>query len=171
MAQTRHRYLFKNKGNFVYNYKLKKFEHVNNTPMHYEFKDTQEFKQDLWKNVLHKKYFIHCYRVSVSEGLHTELPTSQLMHKKIDSNMFQTCGFCHCMIEIKKAFTQEADTCDYCLKLLENEDKDNPRIDIIWTENQKYVNQIFRYEKIKSKSGKISQEIIEKHVNACDSLM
>ena len=41
-------------------------------------------------------------------------------------------------IEIKLAFTQEVNTCKYCLKLLENEDQDNPRIDIIWTENKKY---------------------------------
>ena len=29
MTQTRNRYLFKNKGYFVYNYKLKKYEHMN----------------------------------------------------------------------------------------------------------------------------------------------
>ena len=52
MTQTKDRYLFKNKGNFVYNYKLKKYMHMNFTPMHYEFKDMQEFKRDLWKNVL-----------------------------------------------------------------------------------------------------------------------
>ena len=52
MTQTEDRYLFKNKGNFVYNYKLKKYMQINFTPMHYEFKDIQEFKKDLWKNVL-----------------------------------------------------------------------------------------------------------------------
>ena len=52
MTQTKDRYLFKNKGNFVYNYKLKKYMHMNFTPMHYEVKDAQEFKSDLWKNVL-----------------------------------------------------------------------------------------------------------------------
>ena len=70
--------------------------------------------------------------------MHAELSTSELMLRKFDDKIFQSCGFCHCKIEIKRAFTQEVDTCDYCLKLLENEDQDNPRIDIIWTENQKY---------------------------------
>ena len=52
MTHTKDRYLFKNKGNFVYNYKLKKYMQIDFTPMHYEFKDIQEFKKDLWKNVL-----------------------------------------------------------------------------------------------------------------------
>ena len=40
MTQTRDlfRYLFKNKGYLVYNYKLKKYEHMNDTPMHHDFK-------------------------------------------------------------------------------------------------------------------------------------
>ena len=45
-------YLFKNKGNFVYNYKLRKYELMNDTPMHFEFKYIQEIKKDLWKNAL-----------------------------------------------------------------------------------------------------------------------
>ena len=52
MTQTKHRYLFKNKGNFASNYKLKEYEHMNDTPMHYEFKDMQELKKDLWGHVL-----------------------------------------------------------------------------------------------------------------------
>ena len=76
----------------------------------------------------HKKYFIHYCRVSVSEGLNTELPTTDLMLRKFDEKVFQRCGFCHCTIEIKKPFIQEENTCDYCLKFLENENKDNPQI-------------------------------------------
>ena len=53
---------------------------------------------------LHRKYFIHYCRVSVSEGLPTELPTNQLMLRKFDENVFETCGFCHCTIEIRKSF-------------------------------------------------------------------
>ena len=130
---------------------------------------------------LHKKYFIHYCRVSVSKGLSTELSTSELMLRKFNEKIFQRCGFCHCTIEIKKAFTQEENTCDYCLKLLKNENKDNLQIYIIWTENQKYrvftnfhhsfADRIFRYENIKNKSDEISQEIIENHVNACDSFI
>ena len=130
---------------------------------------------------LHKKYFIHYCPVSVREGLNTELPTTDLMLRKFDEKVFQRCGFCDCTIEIKKAFTQEENTCDYCLKLLENEKKDNPQIYIIWTENQKYrvfanfhrsfVDRIFGYENIRNKSGNISQVIIENYVNACDSFI
>ena len=76
---------------------------------------------------LHKKYFIHYYRVSVNEGLNTELSTSDLMLEKLDKEVFQRYGFCHCTIEIKKSFTKEKDVCDYCLSLLENEDQDNPK--------------------------------------------
>ena len=130
---------------------------------------------------LHKKYFIHYYRVSVSEGLNTELSTSDFMLEKFDKEVFQRCGFCHCTIEIKKAFTKEKDVCHYCLSLLENEDQDNPKIHIIWTENQKYgvftnfhrafVDRIFRHEKISNKPGKVSQEMIENHLNTCDSFI
>ena len=44
--------IYSKAGNFVYNYKLKKYEHMNNTPVYYEFKDMQEIKRNLWKNVL-----------------------------------------------------------------------------------------------------------------------
>ena len=33
MTWTNRRHLFKNKGNFVYNYKLKEFEHMSKTPL------------------------------------------------------------------------------------------------------------------------------------------
>ena len=61
-----------------------------------------------------------------------------------------------------------------CLKLYLNEDKINPQIHIIWTENQKYrvftnfhrsfLDRIFRYENIKEKYGEKSQEIINFHL-------
>ena len=96
---------------------------------------------------LHKKCFIHYYRISVSEGLTTKLSTSDLMLEKFDKEVFQRYGFCHCTIEIKKVFSKEKDVCDHCLSLLENGHQDNPKIHIIWTENQKYsafVDCIFR---------------------------
>ena len=52
MIQTRFRHLFKNKGKFVYNFKLKKYEQMNKTPMHHEFKYMQEIKKELWQHVL-----------------------------------------------------------------------------------------------------------------------
>ena len=130
---------------------------------------------------LHKKYFIHYCKVSVSDGLNTELCTSDLMLQKFDKEVFRRCGFCHYTIEIKKAFTKEKDVCDYCLSLLVNEDQDNPKIHIIWTENQKcrvftnfhcaFLDRIFRYEKISNETGKISQEMIENPPNICDSFI
>ena len=52
MTQTSYRFLFKNKGYFVYNYKLKKYEHMKNTPIHDDFKRIQDFKE----GALFKKY-------------------------------------------------------------------------------------------------------------------
>ena len=63
-----------------------------------------------------------------------------------------------------------------CFKLLQNVDKINPEIHVIWTENQKYrvftnfhrsyVDRIFRYENIKDKYGESSQETIDIHLNS-----
>ena len=52
MTHTKYGYLFKNKCNFVYNYKLKKYEHMSETPMRYNFKEIQDIKKELWKHVL-----------------------------------------------------------------------------------------------------------------------
>ena len=128
---------------------------------------------------LNKKCFIHYCRVSVSEGLNTELSTSDLMLGKYDKKIYQKCRYCHCVIEIKKAFTEEEDKCNKCLELLRNEDKINPQAYIIRAENQKFrvltnfhhsfVDRVMRYENIKNKSGKIAYEVIDNHLNACDS--
>ena len=48
MTWTNRRDLFKNKGNFAYNCKLKKFEHMSKTPMHYDY----DFLQQMRTNVL-----------------------------------------------------------------------------------------------------------------------
>ena len=125
-----------------------------------------------------KKYFIYYCRISVSEGLKTELSTSDIMLEKYNKEVYQKCRYCHCVIEIEKAFKEEEDTCNKCLELLKNEDRINPQIYIIWTENQKYriftnfhrsfVYRIFRYENIKDKLGKIAHEVIDNHLNACE---
>ena len=53
MTRTRLRFLYKNKGYHVYNYRLKKYEHMNDTPMHHDFKLMQQFKKEyLLKNAL-----------------------------------------------------------------------------------------------------------------------
>ena len=130
---------------------------------------------------LNDKYFIHYCRVAVSEGLNTDLITSELMLDKYNKEVYQKCRYCHCVIEIKKVFKEEQDTCKKCLELLRNEDRINPQIYIIWTENQKYrvftnfhrsfVDRVFRYENIRDKFGKIAHEVIDNHLNACDSFI
>ena len=45
LTWTRQRCLFKNKGNSVYNYKLKKFEHMAETPMCFELNYLQDAKE------------------------------------------------------------------------------------------------------------------------------
>ena len=52
MTCTNRRCLFRNKGNFVYNYKLKKFEHASETPVWYDYKYLQNIRRDSLKNVL-----------------------------------------------------------------------------------------------------------------------
>ena len=125
---------------------------------------------------LDKKYFIHYCRVSVKEGLNTDLSTSQLMLDTYDKEVYQRCRYCCCVIEIKKAFKEDASTCNMCFKLLQNQDKINPQIHIIWTENQKYrvftnfhcsfLDNLFRKENIKDKSSEILQETIEIYLNS-----
>ena len=54
MTQTISRYLFKNKGNFVYNYKVcahEAYVHMKHTPMVYDFKDIQNFKRRYLKSI------------------------------------------------------------------------------------------------------------------------
>ena len=51
MAWTNRRHLFKNKGNFVYNYKHKKFEYMSKTPMCRDYHYLQTIRKDLLKDV------------------------------------------------------------------------------------------------------------------------
>ena len=105
-----------------------------------------------------KKCFIHYCRVSVSEGLNTQLFTRKLMLGNYDKKVYQKCRYCHCVIEIKKAFTEDGNTCNRWVELSKNEDKIDPQISITWTENQKlriftnfhhsFVDRVMRYENI-----------------------
>ena len=110
MTQTRDRYLFKDKGYLVYNYKLKKYEHMNDTPMHYDFKSMQNFKKEyLFKNALKKFFFYYC-RISVKEGLDTKLSDAQLEMDNFNKNLYRRCRLCCCVIKIK-AFKEKEDIC------------------------------------------------------------
>ena len=74
------------------------------------------------------------------------------------------------MIEIKKAFKENAFICNMCFKLLQNQDKINPQIHIIWTENQKYrvftkfhhslLHNLFRRENIKTNVAKFHKKLL-----------
>ena len=52
MTRTNLRHLFKNKGNSIYNYKLKKFEHISETPVRGNFHHMQSIKKELFKHEL-----------------------------------------------------------------------------------------------------------------------
>ena len=52
MTKTNSRHLFKNKDNFVFNCKLKKYGHLSETPMRYEFYHLQEIRKGILENVL-----------------------------------------------------------------------------------------------------------------------
>ena len=49
---------------------------------------------------LNKKYFIYYPRVSLSEGLNTELPIYKLMLGNYDKEVYRECSYCCCVIEI-----------------------------------------------------------------------
>ena len=121
-----------------------------------------------------KNFFIYYCRISVKEGLNTDLKTSELMLGKYDKEVYQKCQHCHQVIEIKKGFKENPCICNICFKLLLNEDEINPQIHIIWTDHQNYrvftnfhysfLDCIFRYENIKEKYGEISQDTVNFHL-------
>ena len=84
------------------------------------------------------KSFLYYSRISVSEGLNTELKTSELCLERYDKEIYKKCGHFPQVIEIKKKIKEDTDTCDLCFKLLQKEDKMNTFIHIIWKENTKY---------------------------------
>ena len=98
------------------------------------------------------------------------------MLDKYDKEMYQRCRYCCCVIEIKKAFQEDKDTCNMCVKVLQNRDEINCKIFIIWSNNQKYrvftnlyrsfLDRIFKNENLKNKSGEIEQENIANHLNS-----
>ena len=55
-----------------------------------------------------------------------------------NKEIYQKCTYGHCVIEIKKGFKENAFICNICYKLIQDDNKSNPEIHIIWTENQKY---------------------------------
>ena len=77
MTRTNLRHLFKNKGNFIYNYKLKKYKHMSETPVRGNFYHMQWIKKNYLSMTSNKKYFIYYSRVK--EGLNIESDTSELM--------------------------------------------------------------------------------------------
>ena len=60
---------------------------------------------------------------------------------KYDKEVYQSCKHCHQVMEIKKGFKENVFICNICFKLLQNEDKINPQIHVIWSVNKK--NRVF----------------------------
>ena len=122
------------------------------------------------------KSFLYYSHISVSEGLNTELKRSELCLERYDKEIYIKCGHCRQVIQIKKNFKEDTDTCDVYFKLLQKEDKMNTFIHIIWKENTKYrvfsdlhriyVDKIFRREPILGKSGSVSKEKNYIYMNA-----
>ena len=128
---------------------------------------------------LNKKFFFYYCRISVKEGLNTKLSDAQLEMDNFNKNLYQRCRLCCCVIKIKKAFKEKADICKLCFNLLEIQDiRDaiNPKIYVLWKDNQQYrickniyrsfADSIFREENIKDKWGKISQETLSIYLNS-----
>ena len=127
-----------------------------------------------------RKSFLYYSRISVSEGLNTDLKASEICLERYDKEIFKKCGHCKQVIEIKKNLKEDNDTCCVCFKLLQKEDKTNPFIHIIWKGNTKYrvftdlhrvyADKVFRREPIVGKSGSISKEKFEIYMNVFCSL-
>ena len=54
-----------------------------------------------------------------------------------NKEIYQKCKYCHCVVEIKNSFKENPFIGNICFKLIQNDNKINPQIYIIWTENQK----------------------------------
>ena len=52
MTWTNRRHMFENKADFVYNYKLKRFEHMSKTPMVHGYNYLQRVRKDFLKKCL-----------------------------------------------------------------------------------------------------------------------
>ena len=83
----------------------------------------------------HKIFFYYC-RMSIKQGLNTELSDSDLAIGIYDKDLFQEYNFCYRVYEIKKAFKENEYICNQCFKLLQKvKDEISPKIHIIWNEN------------------------------------
>ena len=66
----------------------------------------------------HKIFFYYC-RMSIKQGLNTELSDSDLAIGIYDKDLFQEYNFCYRVYEIKKAFKENEYICNQCFKLLQ----------------------------------------------------
>ena len=67
------------------------------------------------------------------------MKTSELMLGKYDKDVYQSCQYCHQVIEIKKGFKENALIFNICFKLLQNEDRIYPQIHIIYGQKTKNI--------------------------------
>ena len=61
------------------------------------------------------KSFLYYSHISVSEGLNTELKTSELCLERYDKEIYKKCGQCRQVIEIKKIFKEVTELAMYVL--------------------------------------------------------
>ena len=66
----------------------------------------------------HKIFFYYC-RMSIKQGLNTELSDSDLAIGIYDKDLFQEYNVCYRVYEIKKAFKENEYICNQCFKLLQ----------------------------------------------------
>ena len=124
----------------------------------------------------HKIFFYYC-RMSIKQGLNTELSDSDLAIGIYDKDLFQEYNFCYRVYEIKKAFKENEYICNQCFKLLQKvKDEISPKIHIIWNENAQYrvctnihrslADYIFRKENVSDKNGNIPKESLSIYLNS-----
>ena len=61
---------------------------------------------------LDKRSFIYYCCISVKEDLNTDFKTSELILSKDDKEVYQSCKYCHQVIQIKKGFKENAFICN-----------------------------------------------------------
>ena len=102
---------------------------MNDTPMHHDFKWMQRYKKNICLKMpchkKHKMYFYYC-RMSIKEGLNTELSDSDLTIGKYNKDLFQECNFYYRVYEIKKAFKEDECICNQCFELLQKIKDEKP---------------------------------------------
>ena len=122
-----------------------------------------------------KKSYLYYSRLTIQEGLDTETNELQMHLGRFDKDIFKKRGHCRQVFTIKKNFWIDEDACNAFVKHLEKDTKINPQIHVLRKDNAKYrvlsdlhrsyIDCIFCRERITAKSGKVSDENLDIHLN------